>query len=57
MIATVRERVRAAMRDGKSLDAVRALKLTAEFDETHKGGTMTPDDFVGFVYRSLGGKP
>ena len=56
MIATVRDRVRAAMRDGKSLAEIQALKPTAEFDATHKGG-RTPDDFVMFVYRSLGGKP
>ena len=56
MIVTVRERVRAAMKDNKSFDAIKAMKLTAEFDATHQG-TMSPDDFVGFIHRSLGGKP
>ena len=56
MIATVRERVRVAMRDGKSLDAIKAAKLTADFDGTHKGGSVSADQFVEFIYRSLGGK-
>ena len=56
MIATVRDRVRAAMRDGKSLADIQAMKPSAEFDAAHKS-TRTPEDFVMFVYRSLGGKP
>jgi len=55
MVFTVRERVRAAMRQGKTLAEIKALKPTQEFDATHKG-SRTPDDFVDFVYRSLGGK-
>ena len=55
MLATVRERVRAAMQSGKSLDEIKAMKPTAEFDATNRG-SIQPDDFVGFVYRSLGGK-
>jgi len=56
MVATVRERVRVAMRGGKALAEIQAMKPTAEYDATHKG-TRSPDDFVGFVYRSLGGTP
>ena len=55
MIATVRERVRAAIRAGKSLDDIKAAKPSAEFDAPHRG-SITPDDFVTFIYRSLGGK-
>lgn len=57
MVATVRDRVRAAMRDGKSLDAIKAAKLTADFDATHRSGSVNGDQFVEFTYRSLGGKP
>jgi cyclase len=55
MLATVRERVRVAIQAGKTLDDVKAMKPTAEFDATNRG-SIQPDDFVGFVYRSLGGK-
>ena len=55
MIATVRERVRAAIQVGKTLDEVKAAKPSAEFDATYRG-SIQPDDFVAFVYRSLGGK-
>jgi cyclase len=55
MIVTVRDRVQAAMRSGRTLDAIKAAKPTAEFDATHRG-SISPDDFVAFVYRSLGGK-
>jgi glyoxylase-like metal-dependent hydrolase (beta-lactamase superfamily II) len=57
MVATVRERVQAAMRAGKSLDAIRAAKLTAEFDTRTRGATtVNGDQFVEFMYRSLGGR-
>lgn len=55
MIATVRERVRAAMQAGKSLDEIKAARPTAEFDAANRG-SIQPDDFVTFVYRSLGGR-
>ena len=55
MLATVRERVSTAMKAGKSLDEIKAAKPTAEFDATNRG-SISPDDLVMFVYRSLGGK-
>jgi cyclase len=56
MIATVRERVRAAMAQNKSLDAIKAAKPTAEFDAARGSGSVNGDQFVEFIYRSLGGK-
>ena len=56
MIVTIRERVRTAMRDGKSLEAIKAAKPTAEYDATHKVGSVNADQLVEFIYRSLGGK-
>jgi glyoxylase-like metal-dependent hydrolase (beta-lactamase superfamily II) len=56
MIATIVERVSAAMRAGKSLDAIKASKPTAEFDAKLGGTFVSPDQFVEFTYRSLGGK-
>lgn len=52
MIATVRERVRVAIQAGKTLDEIKAAKPTAEFDASNRG-SIQPDDFVTFVYRSL----
>jgi cyclase len=56
MIATVRERVRVAMAQNKSLEAIKAAKPTAEFDATRGSGSVNGDQFVEFIYRSLGGK-
>ena len=54
MIVVVRGRVQKGMKAGKRLDAIKAAKPTAEYDATHRG-SIAPDDFVTFVYRSLGG--
>lgn len=57
MVATIRDRVRAAMREGKSLDAIKAAKLAADFEARTRGATtVNADVFVEFVYRSLGGR-
>jgi hypothetical protein len=53
MIVTVRERVRALQAAGRTLEEVIAARPSAEFDSTYGGGFIKPDDFVGFVYRSL----
>ncbi len=55
MIATIRDRVKAAMAQGKSLDAIKASKPTADFD-AGKTGSVNGDQLVEFTYRSLGGK-
>jgi cyclase len=58
-IATMRERVRTAMSQGKSLDAIKAAKLLAEFDARYNPtgkGFITADTFAELVYRSLGGR-
>jgi cyclase len=56
VLSTVRERVRAAMSEGKSLDAIKAANLTADFDARWNRGWIKGDVFVDFVYRSLGGR-
>lgn len=55
MIATIRDRVKTAMAQGKSLDAIKAAKPTADFD-AGKTGSVNGDQLVEFTYRSLGGK-
>jgi glyoxylase-like metal-dependent hydrolase (beta-lactamase superfamily II) len=53
MLATIRDRVRASIRRGRSLAQTVADKPTAEFDAAWGRGFLTPDDFVGLVYTSL----
>ena len=55
----MRERVHAAMAQGKSLDAIKAAKLLAEFDARYNPsgkGFITADSFTEALYRSLGGR-
>lgn len=53
MIVTVRERVRELKAAGRTLEQVIAAKPSEEFDAEYGGGFIKPNDFVGFVYRSL----
>jgi glyoxylase-like metal-dependent hydrolase (beta-lactamase superfamily II) len=56
MVATIRDRVRAAMREGKSLDAIKAAKLAADFESRVSPSMVNGDQFVEFMYRSLASK-
>jgi cyclase len=56
VITTVRDRVRAGMQKGSTLDQLKAAELTKEFDERWGKGFIQPAAFVESVYRSLGGK-
>ncbi|HET9453216.1 MAG TPA: MBL fold metallo-hydrolase [Gemmatimonadaceae bacterium] len=56
VVATVRDRVQAAMAQGRTLEQLKAAGLSAEFDATWGRGFIRPDVFVELVYRSLGGK-
>jgi len=49
MLTTIRDRVRAAKKAGKSLAEVQAAKPTAEFDALWTKG-MAPNDFLAIVY-------
>ena len=53
MLATVSDRVRAAIKEGKTLEEVVAAKPTAEFDDVWGKGFLAPAQFVEIVYRSL----
>ena len=53
MFVTVRDRVRSAIRAGKTLDQVVASKPTADLDAPRMGGAITPDRFVALVYTDL----
>lgn len=56
VVATVRDRVQAEMRKGRTLEQIKAAGLSAEFDATWGRGFIRPDVFVELTYRSLGGK-
>jgi len=53
MLATVRDRVRKLVRQGKTLAQVKAAKPSAEFDAAWGGGYINPDRFVETLYDDL----
>jgi glyoxylase-like metal-dependent hydrolase (beta-lactamase superfamily II) len=52
MLVKVRERVSSLAAQKKSLDEIKAAKVTAEFDEKH-AGMIKPEMFVETVYKEL----
>jgi glyoxylase-like metal-dependent hydrolase (beta-lactamase superfamily II) len=56
MVATIRERVRAEMQKGRTLEQLKAAGLSSEFDARWGKGFIQPPVFVELIYRSLGGK-
>ncbi len=57
VLAGIRDKVKALVAQGKTLDQVVATKPTAQWDATWGKGFMKPDVFASFVYRSLTEKP
>jgi cyclase len=53
MLVTVRDRVRALVRQGKTLAQVQAAKPTAEYDATWGRGFLTSEKFVEILYSDL----
>jgi cyclase len=53
MLATIRDRVQAQKRAGKSLQDAIASKPTAEFDATWGSGLVKPELFVTLVYSTI----
>ena len=53
MLATIRDRIKKAIAEGKTLDQTVALKPTAEFDAAWGGGFLKPADFVALLYNGL----
>ncbi len=52
MLTSVRDKVRAARKQGKSLAEVQAARPTAPFDEAWGKGPMPPNDFIAIVYNT-----
>ncbi|MGZ6080865.1 MAG: MBL fold metallo-hydrolase [Myxococcaceae bacterium] len=53
VLGGIRDRVKALIAQGKTMDQVIAAKPSAQWDEKWGKGYMGPDVFVSFVYRSL----
>jgi cyclase len=53
MLATVRDRVRAAVRRGSTLDQVKTTKPTADYDAVWGHGAMSPERFIEIVYQDM----
>jgi len=53
VLATIRDRVKALIAQGKTLEQIIAAKPSAQFDATWGKGFMGPDLFVSFVHHSL----
>jgi glyoxylase-like metal-dependent hydrolase (beta-lactamase superfamily II) len=55
MVTIVRDRVQDLIKQGKTLDQVKAAKLSRDYDTQYstEGGFVTPDSFVESIYRSL----
>ena len=56
VLATVRDRVKAMVAAGKTLDQVKAAEPTKDFDGKWGTGFMKPDVWTAIVYQSLKGK-
>jgi cyclase len=56
MLVTIRDRVKAEIKKGRSLDQIKAAGVSKDFDDKWGKGFIKPDTFAELVYRSLGGK-
>ena len=56
-MAGIRDRVKALIAQGKTLDQIVAAKPSAQWDATWGKGFLGPDVFLSFVHRSLTEKP
>jgi cyclase len=53
MLAAIRDRVKRAIQEGKTLDQVVAAKPSADFDAVWGNGFFKPDQFVALIYTGL----
>ena len=53
VVLTVRDRVRNAIRDGKSLKEIQAAKLNADYDDAWGGGFINGEKIVDIMYTSI----
>lgn len=53
VLAAIRDRVAALIKQGKTREQVIAAKPGAQWDATWGSGFMKPDLFIGYVYDSM----
>jgi hypothetical protein len=53
MLATIRGRIKALVKQGKTIEEIVASKPTAEFDAVWGNGFMNPDQWVGMVAKMM----
>jgi glyoxylase-like metal-dependent hydrolase (beta-lactamase superfamily II) len=53
VIQQIRDKVKTAIKEGKSLDAIKAMQPGAAFDEVWGSGFISSDRFIDIVYSSL----
>jgi len=53
LLVTIRDKVAALKKQGRSLDEIIAAKLTAAYDATWGGGFMSPKMFTGLVFEGI----
>ena len=53
MLSEIVERIESAIAAGQSLDQILAAKPTAEWDEAHAAGFITPENLVRLIHASL----
>ena len=56
MLSVVRDRIKQAIEEGKTLEQVQAMQPTKEFDAVFGGGSIKPEKWVGMVYDDLARK-
>jgi len=53
VLKTIRDRVKKAIDEGKTLEEIKAAKLSKEFDESWGGGFINADTLADFIYTDL----
>ena len=53
VILTVRDRIQQAIDEGKTIEEIKAAKLSAEYDEAYGSGFINPERFADIIFTDL----
>jgi len=53
MLLTVTDRMQRLIKEGKSLDEIKALKPNADYDDSYGSGFISAEEFLGILYDGL----
>ena len=53
VLTIIRDRVKEAIAEGKTLEEIKAAKLSKEYDESWGGGFINSDKLVDFIFTDL----